>query len=144
MIMYILCIVTVTWQGVPVTGPLLIYHSEIPDTANGNGLICSHPIRTARLFLSTISMILLSLSTALSYCPGHLYTTALSTAVPIILLSTTAPIYCCPYLLLPLSYLLSLSTAANCVLGCEVGRFSDTTLTLVKKKSQYWNETSLI
>ena len=37
---------TVTWQGVPVTGPLLIYHSEIPDTANDNGLICSHPTRT--------------------------------------------------------------------------------------------------
>ena len=37
---------TVTWQGDPVTGPLMIYHSEIPDTANGNGLICSHPTRT--------------------------------------------------------------------------------------------------
>ena len=28
------------------TGPLLIYHSEIPDTATDNGLICSHPTRT--------------------------------------------------------------------------------------------------
>ena len=29
------------------TSPLLIYHSEIPDTANdSNGLICSHPTRT--------------------------------------------------------------------------------------------------
>ena len=44
---HFLYIVTVTWQGVPVTGPLLIYHSEIPDTANdSNGLICSHPTRT--------------------------------------------------------------------------------------------------
>ena len=37
---------TATWQGVPVTGPLLIYHSEIPDTANDDGLICSHQTRT--------------------------------------------------------------------------------------------------
>ena len=29
------------------TGPLLIYHSEIPDTANdSNGLVCRHPNRT--------------------------------------------------------------------------------------------------
>ena len=34
---------TVTWQGVPVTGPLLIYHSEIQQTVNSNSLTCSHP-----------------------------------------------------------------------------------------------------
>ena len=28
------------------TRPLLIYHSEIPDTVTDNGLICSHPTRT--------------------------------------------------------------------------------------------------
>ena len=32
-----------TWQGVPVTGPLLIYHSEIQQTVNNNSLTCSHP-----------------------------------------------------------------------------------------------------
>ena len=38
----ILCIVTVTWQGETVTGPLLIYHSEINQTVNNNSLTCSH------------------------------------------------------------------------------------------------------
>ena len=28
------------------TGPLLIFHSEIPNTDNDSGLICSHPTRT--------------------------------------------------------------------------------------------------
>ena len=38
---------TVTWQEETVTGPLLIYHSEIPDAVNdSNGLICSHQTRT--------------------------------------------------------------------------------------------------
>ena len=37
-----LYIVTVTWQGVPVTGPLLIYDSEIRQTVNSNSLTCSH------------------------------------------------------------------------------------------------------
>ena len=40
--MYILCIVNVTWQGVPVTGPLMIYHSEINQTVNSNRLTCNH------------------------------------------------------------------------------------------------------
>ena len=31
---------TVTWQGETVTGPLMIYHSEIKQTAS---LTCSHP-----------------------------------------------------------------------------------------------------
>ena len=35
--------VNVTWQGVPVTGPLLIYHSEIQQTVNSNSLTCRHP-----------------------------------------------------------------------------------------------------
>ena len=34
---------TVTWQGVPVTGPLMIFHSEIQQTVNSNSLTCSHP-----------------------------------------------------------------------------------------------------
>ena len=33
---------TVTWQGVPVTGPLMIFHSEIQQTVNSNSLTCSH------------------------------------------------------------------------------------------------------
>ena len=31
-----------SWQGVPVTGPLLIYHSEIQQTVDSNSLTCSH------------------------------------------------------------------------------------------------------
>ena len=46
MIVYILCIVTVTRQGKPVTGPLLVFHSEIPRTTSDDSLICSHPTRT--------------------------------------------------------------------------------------------------
>ena len=42
MIVYILCIVTVTWQGDPVTGPLMIYHSEIQQTNDSNSLTCNH------------------------------------------------------------------------------------------------------
>ena len=38
-----LYIVTVTWQGETVTGPLLIYHSEIQQIVNNNSLTCSHP-----------------------------------------------------------------------------------------------------
>ena len=33
----------VTWQGETVTGPLLIFHSEIQQTVNNNSLTCSHP-----------------------------------------------------------------------------------------------------
>ena len=40
---YCIIIVNVTWQGVPVTGPLLIFHSEIQQTVNSNSLTCSHP-----------------------------------------------------------------------------------------------------
>ena len=43
MVVYIPCIVTVTWQGETVTGPLLIYHSEIQQTVNDDSLTCSHP-----------------------------------------------------------------------------------------------------
>ena len=31
-----------TQQGVPVTGPLLIYHREIRQTVNSNSLTCNH------------------------------------------------------------------------------------------------------
>ena len=35
---------TVTWQGVPVTVPLLIYHSEISEIQQTvNSLTCRHP-----------------------------------------------------------------------------------------------------
>ena len=34
---------TVTWQGETVTGPLLIFHSEIQQTVNSNSLTCNHP-----------------------------------------------------------------------------------------------------
>ena len=35
---------TVTWQGVPVTGPLLIYHSEIQQTVSSNSLHPTGPV----------------------------------------------------------------------------------------------------
>ena len=44
-LIHFLYIVTVAWQGVPVTGPLLIFHSEIQQTVNSNSLTCSHPTR---------------------------------------------------------------------------------------------------
>ena len=53
MIVYILCIVTVTWQGVPVTGPLLIFHSEIQRTVNSNSLTCRHPTEPVAWYLTT-------------------------------------------------------------------------------------------
>ena len=43
---------TVTWQGVPVTGPLLIYHSEIQQTVNSNSLTCRHPTGPVAWYLS--------------------------------------------------------------------------------------------
>ena len=43
---------TVTWQGVPVTGPLLIFHSEIQQTVNSNSLTCSHPTGTVAWYLA--------------------------------------------------------------------------------------------
>ena len=42
-VIHFLYIVTVTWQGVPVTGPLMIFHSEIQQTVNSSSLTCSHP-----------------------------------------------------------------------------------------------------
>ena len=45
------CIVTVTWQGVPVTGPLLIFHSEVQQTVNSNSLTCSHPTGSVAWYL---------------------------------------------------------------------------------------------
>ena len=44
---------TVTWQGVPVTGPLLIYHSEIQQTVNSNSLTCSHPTGPIAWYIAT-------------------------------------------------------------------------------------------
>ena len=44
---------TVTWQGVPVTGPLLIFHSEIQQTVNSNSLTCSHPTGPVAWYLTT-------------------------------------------------------------------------------------------
>ena len=41
-VIHFLYIVTVTWQGVPVTGSLLIFHSEIQRTVNNNSLTCNH------------------------------------------------------------------------------------------------------
>ena len=40
-----------TWQGVPVTGPLLIYHSEIQQTVS-NSLTCSHPTGPVAWYLA--------------------------------------------------------------------------------------------
>ena len=34
---------TVTWQGETVTGPLLIFHSEIQQNVSNNSLTCNHP-----------------------------------------------------------------------------------------------------
>ena len=48
----LLYIVTVTWQGVPVTGPLLIFHSEIQQTVTSNSLTCSHPTRPVAWYLA--------------------------------------------------------------------------------------------
>ena len=41
-----------TWQGVPVTGPLLIYHSEIEETVDSNSLTCSHPTGPVAWYLA--------------------------------------------------------------------------------------------
>ena len=43
---------TVTWQGDTVTGPLLIYHSEIQQTVNSNSLTCSHPTGPVAWYLT--------------------------------------------------------------------------------------------
>ena len=50
---HFLYIVTVTWQGVPVTGPLLIFHSEVQRTVDGNSLTCSHPTGPVAWYLTT-------------------------------------------------------------------------------------------
>ena len=52
MIVYILCIVTVTWQGTPVTEPLLIFHDEISQTVNSNSLKCNHPTGPVAWYLA--------------------------------------------------------------------------------------------
>ena len=43
---------TVTWEGVPVTGLLLIFHSEIQQTVNSSSLTCSHPIGSVAWYLA--------------------------------------------------------------------------------------------
>ena len=43
---------TVIWQGVPVTGPLLIYHSEIQQTVNNSSLTCRHPTGPVAWYLA--------------------------------------------------------------------------------------------
>ena len=43
---------TVTWQGVPVTGLLLKFHSEIQQTVNSSSLTCSHPIGSVAWYLA--------------------------------------------------------------------------------------------
>ena len=43
---------TVTWQGVPVTSPLLIFHSEIQQTVSSNSLTCSHPTGPVAWYLA--------------------------------------------------------------------------------------------
>ena len=45
-------VVTVTWQGDPVTGPLLIYHSEINQTVNNDSLTCNHPTGPVAWYLA--------------------------------------------------------------------------------------------
>ena len=45
-------IVTVTWQGETVTGPLLVYHSEIQQTVNSNSLTCRHPTGPVAWYLA--------------------------------------------------------------------------------------------
>ena len=49
---------TVTWQGVPVTGPLLIFHSEIRQTVNSNSLTCSHPTGPVAWYLPNGNILL--------------------------------------------------------------------------------------
>ena len=41
-----------TWQGVPVTGPLLIFHSEIQQTVSSNSLTCIHPTGPVAWYLA--------------------------------------------------------------------------------------------
>ena len=43
---------TVTWQGETVTGPLLIYHSEIQQTVTSSSLTCSHPTGPVAWYLT--------------------------------------------------------------------------------------------
>ena len=51
-IVYIPCIVTVTWQGETVTGPLLIYHSDIQQMVDSGSLNCSHPTGPVAWYLA--------------------------------------------------------------------------------------------
>ena len=41
-----------TWQGETVTGPLLIFHSEIQQTVNSNSLTCRHPTGPVAWYLA--------------------------------------------------------------------------------------------
>ena len=43
---------TVTWQEDPVTGPLLIYHSEIQRTVGNKSLTCNHPTGPVAWYLA--------------------------------------------------------------------------------------------
>ena len=52
MLIHFLYVVTVTWQGVPVTGPLMIYHSEIQRTVNSDSLTCRHPTGPVAWYLA--------------------------------------------------------------------------------------------
>ena len=57
-ILNIFCIVTVTWQGVPVTGPLMIYHSEIQQTVNSSSLTCRNPVGHVAWYLANGNILL--------------------------------------------------------------------------------------
>ena len=50
---HFLYIVTVTWQEEIVTGPLLIFHSEIQQTVSSNSLTCNHPTGPVAWYLTT-------------------------------------------------------------------------------------------
>ena len=52
-LIHFLYIVTVTWQGETVTGPLMIFHSEIEQTVNSSSLTCSHPTGPVAWYLAT-------------------------------------------------------------------------------------------
>ena len=51
-LIHFLYVVTVTWQGVPVTGPLLIFHSEIQQNVSNNSLTCSRPTGPVAWYLA--------------------------------------------------------------------------------------------
>ena len=63
-LIHFLYIVTVTWQGETVTGPLLIFHSEIQQTVNSNSLTCSHPTGPVAWYLAVRNIELSTQSSA--------------------------------------------------------------------------------